>query len=394
MSDHLHFFQTPVEGTALVLPFPLEDLVRDWAGLRSVMIRRKPEAFTRDEWAYLIAFLDPEALARVFESSFGLRVALPSASIGRLARPRGRVAVWLPSNVSLLGPLTLILLGLTGNAVRFKGGSRAQDLTGQLLEFALSHLGEGPLRAYLSREVRHDVFERGDPRNREMAAEADVRIVFGTREAAASVHAMDHPAGSVGFSFVDRRSEAWLEPAACTDQVLGELVRVFAIYGAAGCTSPRRVVLIGGTAEEAERLRDRLVDAWIRMRPGRVAMHQASENILAHQWAAAKGWASRLAPDSGVVFASASISSPAMEGMRALGVVWGTREEAVATLPGNIQTIGCAFANPRDPAWIGLMARTRVRRVVPVSRMHHFGPLWDGEDFWRQCFLYSTFEIG
>ena len=37
------------------------------------MIRNCPDAFTRDEWAYLITFLDPEALRRSFESHFGKR---------------------------------------------------------------------------------------------------------------------------------------------------------------------------------------------------------------------------------------------------------------------------------------------------------------------------------
>ena len=31
-------------------------------------------------------------------------------------------------------------------------------------------------------------------------------------------------------------------------------------------------------------------------------------------------------------------------------------------------------------------ACTRAKRVVPIARMHHFGPVWDGRGFWREAF--------
>ncbi len=71
MSSALHLFRSPCGCTAVRLPFTLADVVEDWAGLRTVMARRMPDAFTRDEWAYLISFLDPTNLRRPFEESFG-----------------------------------------------------------------------------------------------------------------------------------------------------------------------------------------------------------------------------------------------------------------------------------------------------------------------------------
>jgi hypothetical protein len=32
------------------------------------------------------------------------------------------------------------------------------------------------------------------------------------------------------------------------------------------------------------------------------------------------------------------------------------------------------------------MARARVKRFVPLSAMHHFGPVWDGYDYLLQLF--------
>jgi hypothetical protein len=58
----------------------------------------------------------------------------------------------------------------------------------------------------------------------------------------------------------------------------------------------------------------------------------------------------------------------------------------VAHLPPNIQTLGHSFVDPQDQRWLRLAARTRIKRLVPIARMHHFGPLWDGQRFWDQCF--------
>ena len=69
-----------------------------------------------------------------------------------------------------------------------------------------------------------------------------------------------------------------------------------------------------------------------------------------------------------------------------LQIVGASPEEALASLPANIQTIGHALENPDDPAWLELVARSAALRFVPLARMHHFGSPWDGQEFWRQCF--------
>src|SRR5262245_53702409 len=136
----------------LLLPFDLEEMLRRWRTVQRAMTRTRPDAFTRDEWAYLIAFVDERLLRAPFEELFGERAS------ARIACPRGPIAVWLPNNVSLLGPLTLILLSLTGNSIRVKAGSRADDLASAFVTYARGV-------ADVLSEVTVEQFDRTDPRN-------------------------------------------------------------------------------------------------------------------------------------------------------------------------------------------------------------------------------------
>jgi hypothetical protein len=386
MSEKLALFDDGIRRVAVALPFDIDRLIDEWSGLRSPMIRSRPDSFTRDEWAYLITFLDPAWLKRVFESHFGKPSPATDGKITAILRPRGRVAVWLPNNVSLLGPLTLILVSLSGNPMWLKTGSHSDDLTAAFLEFCRTALPGGPLANYLLDRVRLESFDRDDPRVREMAATSAVRIVFGTDEASAAIDALPHPAGSLSFAFSDRRSEAWIEPSSVDDQVLETLAKVFAIYGQAGCTSPRRVVVIDGTAESARQLRDRLLALWRRAIPQDPPMNVASANIMTRQWAAISGWSAALTDRHGAVLAVGDASLPELEGTAVLPIVALTLDEAIAQLPENIQTIGHAVAHPLEERWLRMLATTSIKRFVPVARMHHFGPVWDGFQFWRMLF--------
>jgi hypothetical protein len=384
MSERLHYFRAESGGCAVSLPFALEAIVGDWDRLRRSMIRDVPEPFTRDEWAYLLTFLAPEQLRLPYQQTFGQPA--DDASVRWLARPRGPVSVWLPGNVNLLGPLTLVLVSLTGNPVRMKIGSQGQDLVRPFLDFARARLGDGPLAGYLGEKVRVDVFGRDDPRNREMSESASVRIVFGTDEAVRAVDALPHRADSVMIGFGNHQSQAWIEPACASDDLLATLAKVFAIYGPAGCTSPRSVVLLGGNAAEARRLRDRLATLWPKVLPRDVPANVASQNIMGRQWAAALGWDALLTRRHAAVLAVGQPGLPLAGGPMTLHIVPATVDEAVRHLPVNIQTIGHAVASPTDAAWLQVLASTPVKRFVPLGQMHYFGPVWDGIGFWRQLF--------
>ncbi len=384
--EHTYFFESPAGNSAVNLPYDLDALLADFAALRSHMVRRISPDFTREEWAYLVGFLSSENLLAAFTQAFGERCNDPSNRVTMLARPRGPVALWLPNNVSLLGPLTLLLLLLSGNPIRVKGGSRSEDLVGSFLAYVREHAAPGALTEHLDRAVTHEVFDRDDPRNREMAAESKMRVVFGSDRAAEAVHALPHPLDSVGVSFSDRRSEVWVEPRALTDETLTALIKVFAIYGQAGCTSPGRVVVLDAPRSAATALRDRMLALWPRVLSRDVAPHLASQNVMARQWAAALGWDATLASHNHAVLAVGDYALPPVPSPLLLPIVAAPLEEAVAHLPPNIQTLGQGVVEPDDARWLRVLARTRIKRFVPIERMHHFGGLWDGEQFWKEAF--------
>jgi hypothetical protein len=372
--------------TRVLLPFRLDAVLDDWATLRTTMIRSKPDAFTRTDWAYLISFLDREALAGVFRGAFGDPDAAGGAPVHAVAQPGGMVAVWLPNNVSLLGALSLILLSLSGNPLRLKSGSRGDDLTRGFLDYALEHLRPGPLREHLARTVAVETFSREDPRNAEWASRAHARIAFGSDTGVAAIASLPHPDDSVGFSFGHRVSQAWIEPAACDDRCLETLLRVFDVYGQAACTSPALVVLLGATRDQALRLRDRLVSLWSNAFPRPPETIIASTGLLDDQWARLEGWDSRRVRGHGAAIAVGDAGMKPPAGQRILPLMAMTASEALARIPANIQTVGHAVPSPRTQELAPLLAARGVLRFVPVAEMHHFGPVWDGQEYWLRTF--------
>ena len=387
-----HFMSSSECASSVLLPFALDELIDSWNRLRFDMSREIPSAFRREEWAYLIQFLDPHNLWEPFRLSFGAPVDEDLNIANRVYSGRGLVGIWLPNNVSLLGPLLLVLLSLTGNPQCFKAGSRSENLVQVFLDFALSHLPNGALHDYLSRQVEVVTFGRDDPRGQELAKKAAVRIVFGSDQSAARIHALGGAMASHGFSFIDRQSQVWLTPESLSDDTLVSVAKVFAIYGRAGCTSPRRVVIIDGHVDAAHSVRDRIIDLWPTALRAKPEVHVASANVMCKQMAAALGWDGVLTQSHSAVIAAGLADTPEPDGNLFLPVVSLPLEAAARALPTNIQTLGVAARRSTVLSrWIRHLPRS-VCRVVPVAQMHHFGPIWDGEEYWRACFTCAMYE--
>ena len=377
MSDSMINF----DGKLAAFSYDLMDRLNQWDALRTKMVRGVPAEFTRDEWAYLVNFVSVDHLYDCVEKSFGQEEVCEPMS---LMRPRGPIAIWLPSNVSLLGPLVLILSSFAGVPMRVKVGSKSNDLCAAFVQFAINNLVDSELRDYLRDQVKIERFDRHDPRNAEMAANASVRIAFGSDAAMAAIHALPHPVDSIGISFGDHRSEAWVEADALDDAAVTTLMKVFAIYGQAGCTSPRRVVMLGGSEADCHALRDRMLKLWPTTMKADAPMHIASLNVMHAQLNAASGWDVKLAHRNGAVLGVGPVDKAEMSGLMSLAIVSGTIEQAVAMLPPNIQTIGHNVAD--YSMLLPVIAKTKAKRFVPVAQMHHFGPVWDGQNFFRQLF--------
>jgi hypothetical protein len=386
MSNPTRFRSVDGADTLVWLPFALDSFLADAAAARNALVRRVPAEFTRNEWAYLMTALAPSHILASIEQAFGRRVEDAAGTVRWDAVPRGAISIWAPGNVSLLAPLVMLAAVASGNRVRLKSTPRAADLSGAFLRIVRQTPGAERFAAHLDAAVEHAVFDRTDPRSAAWASDAAVRIVFGSDAAARAIHALPHPLESIGFSFTDRRSEAWIEPTAVDDALLRDLAAVFAIYGQAGCTSPSRIVLVGGDRYSALAFRSALAATWSAAIRDDVEMHTASQVTRAIQWAQASGWDAVVAPRNGAALAVGPAHLSRTEASHALWITWGTADEAVATAPSNLQTIGHAVNDPDDLAWRAVLASTPVRRWVPVRQMHHFGWTWDGEDWWRRLF--------
>ena len=381
-------FQPHGAGTPLSLlsPHDVGRVLADWERLAKRMARDKADDFSRDDWAYLLRFLREAHLTALLKETF----PLPEGETRRYFTPRSPVGVWLPSNVTLLGPLLVILLSLGGATVTLKVSSRGADLTGRFVDFAKDELTGTALGDYLTSRLSVVRMDRDDARNRELAARAQVRVIFGEDGTARSVDALPHPVGSLTVAFTDRASEAWLLPrAALTADVQDALLRVFSVFGQAACTAPRRVVLVGGDAAAAAQLARGLAE---RPNERAAALADASERVLAVEEARAHGF-SVVDSTGGLVILHGPPRLPLVRGRAVLHVTFATEEEALATTPPNLQTIGVAYGDARmDESLIGKLIERGAARIVPLARMHDFAAEWDGIEVLRSLFDVSTVD--
>lgn len=386
MYDTLHYFISTGTATAVVLPFDLRKIIAEWSKLRQIMTKKKPDEFTRNEWAYMISFLEKENLFLPFKQTFGKQRHSYKGTIEYLVRPRGLISLWLPNNVSLLGPLMLVLLSLNGNFIRIKGGSQSENLIGIFVDFIVKNLPEGVLTTYIKEKVTLKFFDRNDVYHKDMAKDAAVRIVFGSNETAQAIEMFPHPIDSIGIYFTDKQSEVWVEKQALSKEILEALVKVFAIYGQTGCTSPKKVVVIDGSKDDAIDLRDRLLEIWPRIISRLPSPDIASSNLMAMQLAKSLGWDAAVAKNNAAMLAVGEIGFPAFSSPMSLPIVWADINNAFNALPSNIQTLGYAFKNIQGENWIRAVAASRIKRFVPIASMHHFSHVWDGYDYWQHLF--------
>ncbi len=363
----------------------IDAIIRDWDSLRSHMVRDLPDEFTRDEWAYLIGFVSERELTSIYQDTFGSR-SEGITSGGEVIEPRGNVALWAPNNVSLLAPLTMILVSITGNDLRVKGGSSSKNLITPLVDWIVQKNPSGPLTKWLQNCLSVEVFDRSSPLNEELSMWADVRMVFGSDAACRGVNSLPTSASTSTYLFSDRVSHCWADVGALDRTRLDGLLKVFRIYGSRGCTSPRSLTLIGADSLERDEMASRILNQWQATMRSDVEMHVASQNVLSAQICRIEGWDVDIAARNSAVLARGPNSLGAPSGDFTMGMTTATLEEAVANLPGNIQTIGHIAGEGELEMWRRVCRDAGVLRFVPVEEMHHFGPVWDGMDYWRGMF--------
>lgn len=392
MSKISHNFLNKNVRHNLYLPFALDEIISGWVGLTRKMIKAIPEGFTRDEWAYLITFLNKSNLFMPFNMAFGDSTLDKEPPPDYLVKPLGQIGLWLPNNVSLLGPLMLVLLSLSGNTILMKGGSRSKNLTGIFLDYALTNLENGTLKEYLTKNISLDFFDHHDEKNHDMAMSSNVRIFFGSDVSANKIELLPHPIYSSGFYFIDMQSEAWIEADTIDTEVIKTLLKVFLVYGQAGCTSPKRVAIVNGSKYQAEELRSKMITLWDEFENTIPAQHIASENIMSSQLFSSQGWDVESVPlNKGVIPVGNSKVMPIS--LNTLPITWGPIDDIIDQLPSNIQTVGYSLLPQNHKNYLPLIASTGIKRFVPIGRMHHFGPVWDGFMFWNNLFEYTEVTV-
>lgn len=385
MYNSTYSFGSKWGASVVSTPTDIDLIIESWGKLRTKMIRTMPPDFEREEWAYVIQFLGPSILNRVISQTFGDKLGTIKEA-ERMYRPRGTVAVWLPNNVSLLGPLLLVLISLSGNKAIFKSGTRSKNLTQSFLDYGLDYLPDEPLKDYLLQNVQLFHFDRADKKNEEMSKGADVRIFFGSDAAAKSIQKLKRQIHTLDFFFTDKQSELWMHPSNIDDDMIVDLIKVFAVYGQAGCTSPKCVYLIDGCEKDAVRIRNRIVHLWSRVFKEQPPQHIASSVTLDEQMAKTQNWSTVVVPNRGAVIASGPVSNSVPEANMFLPITWQSIVERIESMPENIQTIGYAGLNLHTKEWQESLTKLTAKRIVPLKEMHHFGPTWDGYGFWRQLF--------
>jgi hypothetical protein len=227
-----------------------------------------------------------------------------------------------------------------------------------------------------------------------MAAEADLRAVFGSDATVAAVEALPHPATSIGLNFGDHVSEAWVGAGASLAEAARALAPVFAAYGRAGCTSPRRVVLLEADGARADAFAAALAVAIDSLAHEPPDAHASLQSLLARQVGMGEGWKAHVAargaavvmaqPDPAQEGSGGSLGWAELPGMLTLPVVCRSLDAACAELPENIQTIGLSDAP--EPALVARLAHAGVLRICRLPAMHDFGAVWDGRPVLRSLF--------
>jgi hypothetical protein len=179
----------------------------------------------------------------------------------------------------------------------------------------------------------------------------------------------------------------WCTVEAMDQLQIDTLIKVFSIYGTAGCTSPRIVNILDGSPEDRLTLAERIALRWPSIVRADVEMHNASQNILSAQTARARGWETILLERNSAVIAVGDSELEMPDGLFTMVVTSNSVDRAIAELPQEIQTIGYALSPNLLQPIKELINETHVKRFVPVNEMHHFAPIWDGMNYWKGMFV-------
>lgn len=310
------------------------------------------------------------------------------------AYPVGIVGHWPAGNIEIQPLLSMTCALLGGNACLVRVPKELRDSNAQLI----AKLIQADKEATLITRIRLLAFdhERLDL-HRAMAQSVDGAMIWGGEEAVTEIRALPFPPWTRLAIFGPRISVAAMDAASWSDPqarqaVCRRIARDVWQFDQQACSSPQVLFLEKKNGEPTADFIKALRSAF--EAENRAHPRESIEGALTSAICQARAnWLLRDEANSAVFPATPDwtilvghgpeIPQPT-QGKTLTVLEVEDLLEALARLNGNVQTLGLAISDPEKEAAIASQAASRgIDRIVPLGRMHVFGPPWDGVDLIR-----------
>jgi acyl-CoA reductase LuxC len=308
--------------------------------------------------------------------------------------PVGVVGHWPAGNIEIQPILSMTcgLLGGNGCLVRVPGGLR--DPTRLLME----KLVESDSNRVLTSRVLMLAFDHNrQDLHQALARSVDGAMIWGGEEAVLEVRSMPFPHWARVAVFGPRMSVAAMDADSWCDLQKREVLcrriaRDVWQFDQQACSSPQVLFLEGREGQSAHEFVQALKAAFV----SENQLHPRETIQAALTTAICRARASWLleneanmamfpkGPEWTILFGHGPEIPQPTQGKTLTVLEVNDLLDTVATMDGNVQTLGLAIADPEKEAGLASAAAKRgVDRIVQLGRMHVFAPPWDGVDLIR-----------
>ena len=310
------------------------------------------------------------------------------------AYPVGMVGHWPAGNIEIQPLLSMTCALLGGNACLVRIPNELREGSSQLIAKLIQSDSQGILTSRIC--LLSFDHERLDL-HRAMAQSVDGAMIWGGEEAVATIRSLPFPPWARLAVFGPRISVAamdsasWSDPAT-RDALCRRIARDVWQFDQQACSSPQVLFLERKNDESARDFVQELRLAF--EAENRAHPRETIEGALASAICQARAaWLLQNETNSAVFPAppdwtilvghGPEIPQPT-QGKTLTVLEVDDLLEALARVDGNVQTLGLAIADSEKEIAIASLAASRgIDRIVPLGRMHVFGPPWDGVDLVR-----------
>ncbi len=310
------------------------------------------------------------------------------------AHPVGVVGHWPAGNIEIQPLLSMTCALLGGNTCLVRIPKELRHITSRLID----KLVESDRTSTVTCRIRLLTFDHARPDlQRAMAQSVDGAMIWGGEEAVSEIRSLPFPPWARLAVFGPRISVAamdvmsWSDPAN-REALCRRIARDVWQFDQQACTSPQVLFLETkrgkSTGDFVQALRSAF-EAENRAHP-RESIEGALTSAICQARAA---WLLQdetnsavfpTAPDWTILVGHGSAIPQPTQGRTLTVLEVEDLYEALARLDGNVQTLGLAIADPEQEIAIASLAASHgIDRIVPLGRMHVFGPPWDGVDLIR-----------